>query len=63
MEREKRNYYTTEQSHVFVDPVITRHNDALPSTCAQTRKKDRAKSENRKQKMICIVVKALGLES
>jgi hypothetical protein len=48
------------RAHVFVDPVITRHNDSS-STCGADEKE--RKSENRKQKKNYIIVKAPGLES
>lgn len=56
---EQKIYYTTEESRIFVNPVITRHYDASSSTF--TADKNERKSENRKKE--CIVSKALRLES
>jgi len=48
---EQRNYYTTKENRVVVDPVITR---ASLSTCGENKKERKTK---------CIVIKAPGLES
>jgi hypothetical protein len=57
---EQRNYYTTEESRIFVDPFTTRHSDASSSACGTD--KNERKSKNRKQEKECIVLKALRLE-